>query len=471
MRQMKPMRLSRPRRGLRPILLVGVLGACEASERPITFDLVLPEDRADLEATNNVSLVLEPDGTTFTTATDGLSFSLGIEVEPDVELRTLSIFLAQDAELLAWGRSVQFVTAGPDVSLAILAARPGQLSTFPNPLPAADAGVLPAYAAGRGLFLLDSDGDMFVQSELDYTVFTATALADPPPAEDGDLFVADDDTLLRVAWNGALDGRRYDPDLNTWVTLTANDVASRSGAVPLLDRDNDRLLLHGGDGRTEVLAIPLSVPGGDEGSLRDVVDPDLRLDRVRDGAAAARVVRDDQPVGYLLFGGDSTGPALFFQPSGSSVGPSLGPWTEAACAQLDELDGPRLLCVGGQRDGTATADGLLVTLPEGRGPTVEVLTDLLPVPLPDPLLLTDTSALYAQGEGRLFRLAAGQPTIGTGPADGFVEVQGPALRASGGHSVPLGTGATFVAGGVDTDGSPVDRLQVFMPSVESTDPP
>src|SRR5690606_7307060 len=60
-------------------LLAAVFGAssgCKPITTSVAVGVLLPDDRTDLERTNNVSLTLEPDGFVDTVATDGLDFAL-----------------------------------------------------------------------------------------------------------------------------------------------------------------------------------------------------------------------------------------------------------------------------------------------------------------------------------------------------------------------------------------------------------
>ena len=115
-----------------------------------------------------------------------------------------------------------------------------------------------------------------------------------------------------------------------------------------------------------------------------------------------------------------------------------------------------MLCVGGLREGDATANGLQIELSDGTL-IVEELADLLPQAMAAPLLLSDTDALVAQGAGRLFHIARSDLAV-TEPA-------GITLRADGGDTAPLPSGATMVVGGRDIDGVALPRWTVFSPTV------
>ncbi|MCA9637375.1 MAG: hypothetical protein KC420_15220 [Myxococcales bacterium] len=86
-----------------------------------------------------------------------------------------------------------------------------------------------------------------------------------------------------------------------------------------------------------------------------------------------------------------------------------------------------------------------------------MLAAWLPVELGDPRLFSDEGAIYAQGAGRLLRVDRQDLTLS--------EIPTAADRAAGGHSVNLGTGVTFLLGGVTAEDQPVDRWQVFTPAL------
>jgi hypothetical protein len=112
--------------------------------------------------------------------------------------------------------------------------------------------------------------------------------------------------------------------------------------------------------------------------------------------------------------------------------------------------------VGGTLDELPTADALRIEIVENMA-TVEVLPGFLPASLPDPRLLSDDFALYAQGDGRWFRISR---------EDGNVsEPESAPLRGMGGSCVALSNGVTFLVGGVDRDGAALDRWQVFTPAI------
>jgi hypothetical protein len=81
---------------------------------------------------------------------------------------------------------------------------------------------------------------------------------------------------------------------------------------------------------------------------------------------------------------------------------------------------------------------------------------LLGLAMPDIRWFIDDVAVYAQGETALqpFAIATLEP--------GLVL---PALRATGGFTIELPTGATLLAGGLGDSGIPSTRMQLFVPAL------
>lgn len=443
---------------------------CEPITRDLGFMLVLPEDSSDYEAADNASILVEPDDAVAVWEVDGLDFALDVEVEPSTKPRTMSFYLAEGEELIAWGRSGTFITAGADVGIAIFLGRPGRLSVFPGLLETPDPESLATLIAGRGMLSLTTDGTTALLSHFTYEITVGTDLEDPPSPDDGDLFGDSIGGALRLAYE-TVEGWsafRFDAAGNTWTSLTVEGgPAARPGAPALVDLDGDDVLLLGGGDERNALRVSLLPDGDDQIAVEPLAG--FQLDAPRPDASATWFQRgDDEGPGIVVFGGaDPNGttahPLVFVHPEGLAVGPSAT-WTGAACVQLDEVDDARVLCLGGLRDLSATTDAVLISLPRGRDPDVQVFTDLLPVPMADPVIIETQSAVYAQGEGRLVRVSRG----GNLGAPGDVrEVEAPARRANGGRSVTLDTGATFLTGGWAVDGSPVDRWEVFLPEPEN----
>jgi D-serine deaminase-like pyridoxal phosphate-dependent protein len=443
-------------RGYRPWLalaglLVALAGpgtACQPITTAVDVQLLLPDDQTELQRTNNVSVVLEPQGFARTVATDGLDFGLSFEVPPDGVVRTLAVYLAEDDALLAWGRTPPFSYAGAAEGLSLLLARPGALTPLPLEFAQPDAAARVAPIADVGMLVLASDGSALFLDTYQYTLEAASSLDDGPAVDDGVLVGAADGGVVRVAWHDGVAAWRFDALTDTWQALElGGDRQPRPGAAVWIDPEGETLRLLGGGQAIDVVELALR---GSE--ARDVAPVDgLRLAGPRSGATAIELD------GHLLaIGGDDPSVPLAWRADAEQAAGPPTAWTALACASLTDSP-PQALCVGGLRDGTPTADALRLALPDGTL-AVEVLTDFLPLPLPAPLLLSDDAALYAQGEGRGLRIDR---------ADlGITEPPDPAPRAAGGSLAPLPSGAMLLVGGLDLDGAPLDRWYAFAPTVE-----
>lgn len=444
-------------RGHRPWLALGALAAALCASgttgcQPITTDvdvqLLLPESRTELSRTNNVSVVLEPEGFARTVATDGLDFGLSFEVPPDSTLRTLSVYLADDDTLLAWGRTPPFRYGSATSGLGLLVAYAGALAPVDFEFAEPDAAVRVAPVADQGALLLSSDGSALFLDAYTYTLRAAESLTDGPAADDGLMVQAADGGVVRVAWHQGLAAWRFDAAANTWQSLALEgDLDPRPGATAWVDDTRQTLWLAGGGDVPDVRTLSLL---GDE--PRDVAAAEgAILDGPRAGATGAWI--DGHPV--LVGGEDPSLPAAWQADTAQGGGP-IGSWIDLACAPwLDEP--PQLLCVGGQRDGTPTADGLRIELRDG-GLQVEPLPDLLPRPLTEPLLFPDGDALYAQGDGHWLRIER----------DDLLATEQPSAspRGTGGSVAVLPSGLTLLVGGLDSDGAPLDRWYAFAPQVD-----
>ncbi|MCB9755373.1 MAG: hypothetical protein H6713_35995 [Myxococcales bacterium] len=456
------------------VLLASALALSCDSSYPLEIRVVLPENSDDLDRADNAALVLLPEGVAASYEIDGTDFSVELEVEPDELNRAVELYLARGSELLAWGRSAVFVTQAPTEDLAMFIGRPGALSTYPGALDAPDPDVLAAAASGRGMVLLGSAGETYL-----FNIFTLTAAAAQTLELEGGLPAPDDGALVsdsvggvvRVTWDAALTSHRFDPGSDSWssVAITgASDIGPREGAAHLVDADREWMLIFGGGTSRDVVRLDLLT--GDDDAYTAAALPDVELTDPRAFARARWVTREGGPGEGVVLAGTSASDvtALELLPSGGSavaIGP-LGPWEALDCVSLDisgaALTGAlRLLCAGGVRADQPTADALLLKLPpetwSAANVELEELPGLLQDPMAEPRWFADDSAVYAQHDGRWLSLARDTLEV--------VVSTTPALRARGGHSVKLSTGATFLLGGVTTDGLAVDRWQVFTPSV------
>lgn len=435
------------------VALAGPSGGCEPISTNLDVQLVLPPDDVELERTNNASVVLEPQGFSRTVATDGLDFALSFEVTPDAVTRTLAVYLAEDQELLAWGRTPPFTYAGVAGGLALLLARPGTLSPLDFEIGQPDPAARVAPVGNVGMLVLASDGGAVFLDAYQYTLAAAAALDDGPAPDDGALVGAADGGVVRVAWHAdGVAAWRFDAVADAWQALELRgDTAARPGAAWWIDPEGERLRLFGGGEALDVVELRLR---GDE--ARELVAVEgLTLDAPRAGAAAIELAGHPLVIG----GEDATLPLAWQADAGAAVGPAAtAAWTAPACAVLSD-DPPQALCVGGLRGGSATADALRLEL-QGDALQLTELPGLLPLPISEPLLFTDAAAaaVYVQGEGRLLRIDRDDLTV--------TELPPAAPRASGGGTAPLPSGATLLVGGLDLDGEPLDRFYAFAPTVE-----
>jgi uncharacterized protein (TIGR00251 family) len=444
------------------LLVPGLLSGCESASE-MSVGVVLPEERGELERADNAAVVLQPGNERVTFPVEGLDFALEVEREPDGAARRLELYLAEGDELLAWGSTAPFVLDGSEVDVALFLGRPGQLSTWPAEVADPDPDLLAARAIGRGMLVLEADGDTSLLNEFSLALEPGAELDDPPDPADGGLFPAADGTIVRLTWSaGPASAWRYDPGEDRWDALevdAAAQIGPRPGAAWLLEADATRLYLLGGGELVDGVAIEL-VADADDRLAAAPID-DLVLDGPRRGATALWLPSVDDPsADALLVGGDDPSLPLAFQTStNTAFGPARA-WTAAACAiRIDATDDTpaTALCVGGQLDGAPTSAGLHASF--GATAQVELIDAFLPLALPDPLLLVDDFALYALGEGRSLPIARDSATLANGD---FAT-----LRARGGHSVLLSSGATFLVGGVGTDEAALDRWQVFTPALSA----
>jgi len=459
------------RRRLGLVALLLAAPACE-SEVPFSIKVVLPDDTDTLARANNAALELTPGGAE-NFDIDGLDFSIEVKLEPDDVQRTLSLYLAEGQTLLAWGRSAPFLLSSPVEGLAVLVAPPGQLSSFRGAITEPDPDILVGVAPGRGALMLDADGYAALLNEftLESDIAATLDADDLPPPSDGALVPDTGGGVWRLAWAERLRGYRYDPGDDEWITAdhTGDDIGARPGAAHVVDASLERLLLFGGGDHADIAQVDLVAD--DDGSFA-VEILDQPLDGPRRAATALYITRPDSDdgEGVVLVGGDAPdAPLAYFPATGAGFGPPEA-WTGLQCAQLDRAPAAdeelRVLCLGGLRGDAATTAALVLHFPPAaadKDPTLEILPDLAQDAPIDPRLLADDRYLYAQyagpGGGQWLRIDRGDLTTTAEP--------GPALRARGGHSVSLGTGATFLLGGWTADDTAVDRWHVFVGSIAS----
>jgi uncharacterized protein (TIGR00251 family) len=446
------------------LALLGVLAgasACESS-RELGVAVLLPEESAEYQRADNATLILQPGNESVTFSVNGLDFSLEVEREPDATPRRLELYLAEGDELLAWGSTAPFTLDGPEADLALFLGRPGLLSTWPAEVADPDADLLACRAVGRGMLLLESDGDTSLLNEFTLGIEAGAELEAELDPADGGLFSASDGSVIRLTWElGPALAWRYDPGDDRWDEVEVDAAAMigpRPDAAWLIDPDLGRLYLLGGGERTDAVAIDL-IAGANERLGVAPVD-DFVLDGPRPGATALWLPDVDDPIGDALVigGSDPTLPIAWLASSGAGSGPAHA-WIDPACAirlAATETEAPTVLCVGGSLDGQPSAAAMHASFAEGT-PSIELIESFLPVALPDPMLLADDFALYALGEGRWFPINREDASVENSE---FVP-----LLARKGHFVQVASGATFVVGGVGPEDAAVDHWQVFMPAI------
>jgi len=369
------------------------------------------------------------------------------------------MYLARGSELRAWGRSAPFSTAGPDSGLRLFVGRSGGLSTFPGRFDAPADDLRVAWAPGRGLLGLGSDGRLWLLNAFTLAVESGQRLDEAPDLSDGLFVGAPDGSALRVTWSQAWGAWRYDPSADAWEALELADPGPlRPGAAALVDRQANRLVIFGGGDRLDALGVAL-VPG-EGGALDTAIVEGLDLDAPRPGARALWIAdAEGRLSGALLVGGDPDGNLVWLSATNAALG-GADDWHGAACTQWRSSRAQQVVCLGGLRDGAPTADAFVLD-PATSPPTLTMFPDTLPIAIAEPIAFADdpeaTSAIYAQGAGRLFRVALDELS------QLEVDDVGPALRDVGGDFARLPTDATVLAGGRDTDGRAIDRLQFFTP--------
>ena len=447
--------------------------ACENSQ-DFPIKVVVPED-LDLARADNAVLRLSPQGLDIAYDIKGADFSLELSLEPDDQTSTMTLYLAQGPDLLAWGRSAPFVLSAPPAELSLYVSPPGALSTFPGTITSADPEVLACPAFGRGMLLFNSDGGTGLFNSFDLATEIGASL-DPgdglPAASDGALVPDSAGGVWRVAWSERLRAFRYEPGEDAWTTATIADpsAAARPGAAHVESADLERILIFGGGEQRSVIELDLVA---DDAGAYTVTTLPQQLDTPRRAATPLFLLRSDgdKGEGVVLIGGDDEDASLaLFVPADAGDPPvSFGPamaWTGLACAQLDhgdaakEADLVRVLCVGGTHVGMPTRDAIVLNFPSSAAnlvPYLELMPDFLAEPASEPRLFADDAAIYAQSGVQWLRIDRTALTTET-------QVSA-STRVRGGHSVLLSTGATFLVGGWAPDERAVDHWHVFVPTL------
>jgi hypothetical protein len=443
------------RQVLTPLLVIGMgVTGCE-SVTEVGLKVMLPEDSSDLADVDNLLLILEPDGSSTSVAIDGLDFSVELEIPENSALRA-SIFLAEGAELRAWGRTTTFLSSSA-TGLAVFLGRPGKLSTFPGLLDDPDPDLLAAALPGRGLLMLDSDGESFLLNEFNYVVGAGPTLEDPPPPEYGGLYTTSDGAL-RLAWGPVPRAALLGAEGAQWseweVSLPdESELGAQAPAATNVGGENTEVFVYG---ENQTWRLVLSKEDDEETGAVSAEALSTH-DGPRPGAKALGLSLGENSSDYLVFGSPDDRPVFWSEQAGA-FGP-VGPWTGGRCVQVDpDLPEARVLCTGGSRAGETSSDLLIARRDASGDWTVDEDSQALPVTLTDPLWLHDETALYAQSDGQLVKIARDSllPDNDVSSAQRFAQ----------GHSVELPTGATFLVGGLGNEGQPLTRWQVFMPAFE-----
>ncbi len=466
----------RARLGLVAALLL-LAPACENSQ-DFPIKVIMPED-LDLARADNAVLRLSPQNIDIPYDISGADFNLELSLEPDDLTSTLTLYLAQGPDLLAWGTSAPFVLSAPPAELALYVSPPGALSTFPGTITSPDPAVLACPAFGRGMLLFNSDGGTGLFNSFNLATEIGATLKPEgglPDASDGALVGDSAGGVWRIAWAEQLRAFRYEPGDDQWTTATFADpspaTSPRPGAAHLQSADLDRLLVFGGGEQRTVIELDLAPDDSDDHVVTTLPQ---QLDSPRRGATALFLLRTDSDAGegVVLVGGDdeTTSLAHFVPADVDAPLESFGPpqaWTGLACAQLDRgdaataTDAVRVLCLGGLRSGVATRDAIVLNFPPPAANLVaslELLPDFLPEPASDPRLFSEDAAIYAQSGVQWSRIDRAALTVESSISA--------STRVRGGHSVLLATGATFLVGGWAQDERAVDHWHVFVPTLAS----
>ncbi len=435
---------------MRRALVVG-LGAATSACAPLTTDVpitvVLPAETSDLQRANNASLVLEPDGRVDTFAVEGLDFALSIELDPDDDERTMSLFLAEDQRLLAWGITPPFTLLGAESGLALLVARPGALSSMPTQFDAPDPTAITAAFAARAAAIVASDGSTVVLDAYTYQVAAADPLTDPPAPTDGVLAPDPEGGAQRWSAETGLRATRLEPLTGTWSErdLGTHDVPARPGATWLVDEVGARVLLVGGGDALDTVQADLDP----QVAAPVTRHPEWSLDLARPDPGVATLTVDETAATVVFGSDDAALPVAWWLEGQRALGPAAR-WSGARCVAA-AIRGS-ILCGGGMRDDAPTGDVVELAV-AGGDVTATELPGLLSA-MREPLWLVDDVAVYAQGDGRMWRIAADGSTT---------EVVAASTRATGGSVTRLPTGFSLLVGGREGDDTALPRWWVFAP--------
>jgi len=436
-----------------------LLAGCEPVVREVPVRLEIPEESDLLATADNLSLVVSPDGTVAQYDVAGLDFAVGLEVENSDVIRTLAVYLAHGTELLAWGLSDPFISNAGTDTLAVFLGLPGRLATLQGLIAAPKADLLAAAALGRGVALVSPDGETALFESYTWTFQSASPLKSPPDPTLGALVPDISGGVVRLVWEQDPSAHRFDPGADLWLPLSFDPpLVAKPGAVMLRAPSKDRIYLFGGGGELDATAVGLLPDAG--GALATAPLDDALLDRDRAGGTAAHVLGPSQSNDrVIVFGGATLGPTLWVWPGNLTAGAD-DRWVQAACVSPDPTRSSLVWCLGGLRADVPTADLMVLDLSDEAAPDLLEFPGTLPVPAEQVHAWTEDGAVYAQAEGRLWRLGVSPSELG--PFE-VTEIMPDALRARGGQFIRLESGVTFLAGGTTLDGDPVARWQVFTP--------
>lgn len=432
-------------------LLVPSVGCGDiTSEVAISFER--PRDDAPLSDVDNITVSLTPDGFSEQFLVDGSDAAVEFELPPDDVSRNLSVFFARGETLVAYGSTPPFTFAGAaGAGVVVFLGYPGRLATLDRDFALPDASTLIASSAGRGAIALGSDGSAVFLDAYTYGLVPIAPFPEPTPAANDGLFVGDGTgSVTRVSYAEQVTATRYVYGTDAWVTVSQEDMQPRPEAAAWFDPETARVYVSGGGDQTSILQVEVAT---EDSTLPSIIELGLELDGPRRGGTVFGRPGEGE-AGLVAFGGDDPSlPLALSVASGQAAEPGGGAWTGANCVALDET---RTLCAGGSLDGETTVQGAIVDTSDAEL-TVSRLPDLLEVPMRDVLWLEDSAAVYAQGEGRLFRFD--RVTLER------EEPSGSPQRATGGGAATLPTGVTIVAGGEDEDGAATEVWQLFSPEL------